>query len=215
MGDRLMYHFSLSLCRDPLNWLTHWTDGVESYKSEEICGWLQSVISPHITRDKLFEEKASSLISIFYFSEINIFVPNSVGLPLPLPPPLILQSWLLLLRVWKADSTCFFSSRTCSASHCSAVSKSHLQYKDIDANAVRALHSYDMCILFSVVRVIRVSSVQRQSAYIICSERLPGSVGSHMRSLSKILLYYSVRHLCSRVATAKGHLNLSSRLAFL
>lgn len=57
MGDRLMYHFSLSLCRDPLNWLTHWTDGVESYKSEEICGWLQSVISPHITRDKLFEKK--------------------------------------------------------------------------------------------------------------------------------------------------------------
>lgn len=42
MGDRLMYHFSLSLCRDPLNWLTHWTDGVESYKSEEICGWLYS-----------------------------------------------------------------------------------------------------------------------------------------------------------------------------
>lgn len=178
---------------------------------------LQSVISPHITRDKLFEEKASWLISIFYFSEINIFVPNSFGLPLPLPPPLIIQSLLLLLRVsLKSRLNLFFSSRTCSASHCSAVSKSHLQYKDIDANAVRALHSYDMYILFSVVRVIHVSSVQRQSTYIICSEWLPGSVGSHMRSVSKILLYYSVRHLCSRVATVKGHLNLSSRfLAFL
>lgn len=37
-----MYHFSLNLLRDPLNWLTNWADGTESYESEEICGRLRS-----------------------------------------------------------------------------------------------------------------------------------------------------------------------------
>lgn len=64
--------------------------------------------------------------------------------------------------------------------------------KDINTNAARALHSYDAHILFSVIRVIRVRSLQ-QSAYIICSEWLPEKV---MRSVSKILCS-SVRHFCS------------------
>lgn len=40
---RLMFHFSLKpLCGDPLKWLSDWTDGIEGFKSEEICGCLHS-----------------------------------------------------------------------------------------------------------------------------------------------------------------------------
>ena len=145
-----MYHFTLNLCGYPLNWLTDLTDGIESYKSEGICDWLYSQWSHYtvlleacVLRDKLFERKGQLVVFYpLFFSEINTLAPHSVRLAIdpspPPPPPVVLLSWL---RVWKAHCTFVSSSRTCSAFPCSAVWKSQLQYKDIIANAARALAS--------------------------------------------------------------------------
>lgn len=135
----LMYHYSLSLCRDPLNWLT---DLNRWNRKLPIRGnlWLtlHSVISPtfssscHRRQVSLkFEEKASWLLSILYFS-------RSISLYLVLSDHPVIHYYLRVsLRVRKAHSTFVFSSRTCSTFCNSAAWKSHLLHKDVSENAVR------------------------------------------------------------------------------
>lgn len=173
-----MYHFTLNLCGYPLNWLTDWTDGIESYKSEGIWLTVLSVISLYsafrgscLKRQVIWKERPVGCFLSFIFSEINTLAPHSVRLAIdpspPPPPPLVLLSRPLSLRVWKAHCTFVFSSRTCSAFPCSTVWKSQLQYKDIIANAARALASLwyvrFFCLSGSFVSLqydrVRISSV--------------------------------------------------------
>lgn len=177
-----MYYFTLDLCGEHLNGLTAWR---ESYKSEETCGchWSHLCLEARVTRDKLFEEKASRLFSLFYFLEINTFAPNSVRPvidPLP-PPPLVLLS--CSCKEPKKKHTVPLFSRTFPSFLRCAAWKSHLRYKDIIANSPKALHPYDMYMQFSPVRVICVTAVQ-QGIDIIRSEWLTESAGRRLRVVS-------------------------------
>lgn len=137
-----MYHFSLNLLRDPLNWLTNWADGTES---ERIRGNLwstpQPVTSPNVLRPASREtsylrERPVGCFSTFLFFWGSISL-HQIQLDWPLiyyyPPLLYLWAGSLSLTGWKTHCTFVFSSRTCFYISRAAVQKSHPQNKDIIA----------------------------------------------------------------------------------
>lgn len=195
-----MYHFSLNLLRDPLNWLTNWADGTESYESEEICGrlrsrWLRLMFwGPRHGRQVIWGKGQLVVFLPFYFSgdqyRCTKFSWTGHWSITTLPS---CTSELARSR-WQAGrhTVPLFSAQGHVFTFPVLLYKSHIH------RTKTSLHFYDTYIQFSVVRVIWVSSVQ-PGAHIICSEWLPGNVGSQRRDVSTSLLCSLVKSLCSQV----------------
>lgn len=141
--------------------------------------WLSpSRISPTfeagVTRDELFEEKASWLLSILYG-----FFWRSIALH-QLCKTCYWSFTTSLLLYWDGCScwesvkhiACLFSAQGHFASFpSSAVWKSHLHYKDTTASAVRGLHLHDTYMQISIVSVISVIWAQQGANILRVSQR--------------------------------------------
>lgn len=157
------------------------TWGWQSQKLGEICGSL-SVLSPARLwsschkRQVIWEKKGQTVAFFPILWGINIFAPNSVRFaidPLP-PPPLVLLSGLLLLRVWGENAFFVFSSRTFSSfpplyymKVTSRCTKTSLQMRWGLCTAMICTRSFQLSGLFVLLQyrrrchVFRMASCQR------------------------------------------------------